>query len=142
MSAETVKAQRQLSAKQAAWLVVKQSTALTVEEQEALTKMRQANAEIEQAYSLAQTFGQLVRERKCQEFDRWIDLAKTTGIRELKSFAAGLLRDKAAVVAALALPWSNGQVEGQVHRLKLVKRQMHGRANFDLLRCRILNDTG
>ena len=43
-----------------------------------------------------------------------------------------------AAQAALALPWSNGQVEGQVNRLKLIKRQMYGRAGFDLLRLRVL----
>jgi transposase len=138
----TARSERQLSAKQVAWLVVKQPTALTVEEQEALAKMCQASAELEQAYSLAQTFGQLVREHKHQEFDHWIESAKATGIRELKGFAAGLLRDQAAVVAALSLPWSNGQVEGHVHRLKLIKRQMYGRASFDLLRRRVLDDTG
>jgi transposase len=142
LPATTAGSERRLSAKQAAWLVVKQPTALTVEEQEALAKMRQANADLEQAYSLAQTFGQLVRERKYQEFDHWIESAKATDIRELKGFAAGLVRDKAAVVAALSLPWSNGQVEGHIHRLKLIKRQMYGRASFDLLRRRMLYDTG
>jgi transposase len=83
-----------------------------------------------------------VQERKYQEFDHWLESAKATGIHELKSFAAGLVRDKAAVVAALSLPWSNGQVEGHIHRLKLIKRQMYGRAGFDLLRRRVLNDTG
>jgi transposase len=52
--------------------------------------------------------------------------------------ATGLERDKAAVLAALQYPWSNGQTEGQVNRLKLLKRQMYGRANFDLLRQRVL----
>ncbi len=51
----------------------------------------------------------------------------------------GVHRDKDAVLAALQLPWSNGMVEGQVHRLKLLKRQMYGRAGFDLLRERVLN---
>jgi transposase len=132
-------AERQLSANQAAWLIIKQPDALTYEEQEALAKMRQVSADIEQAYSLAQTFGQLVQERKYQEFDHGVESAKAMGIRVLKSFAAGLLRDRAAVVAALALPWSNGQVEGQVHRLKLIKRQMYGRASFGLLRRRVLD---
>jgi transposase len=50
-----------------------------------------------------------------------------------------LVRDKDAILAALDLPWSNGQVEGQVHRLKMIKRQMYGRAGFDLLRLRVLN---
>jgi transposase len=58
--------------------------------------------------------------------------------RELRGFAAGLTRDEAAVKAALSLEWSNGQVEGQVNRLKLLKRPMFGRAGFVLLRSRFL----
>jgi transposase len=57
----------------------------------------------------------------------------------LARFATSLERDEAAILAAMRLPWSNGQVEGQVHRLKLIKRQMYGRANFDLLRLRVVN---
>ena len=53
-------------------------------------------------------------------------------------FCDGLRRDEKAVTAAVVLPWSNGQVEGQIHRLKLVKRQMYGRAKFNLLRRRVL----
>lgn len=50
-----------------------------------------------------------------------------------------LRRDQDAIAAALQLPWSNGMVEGQIHRLKLIKRQMYGRASFDLLRLRVLH---
>ncbi len=57
----------------------------------------------------------------------------------MESFAAGLERDIDAVRAALRLPWSQGHVEGQVHRLKLIKRQIYGRAGFELLRLRVLN---
>jgi transposase len=57
---------------------------------------------------------------------------------ELRSFAKGLQDDQAAVQEALRSPWSNGQVEGQVNRLKTLKRQMYGRAKFDLLRKRFL----
>jgi transposase len=131
--------QRRLSPKQAAWLLVKQPDKLSDDEQNALTAMCQASKEIQQAYSLAQSFGQLVRERKHQDFDHWVESAKATEIRELKNFAVGLLRDKAAVLAALTLPLSNGQVEGQINRLKLIKRTMYGRANFDLLRERVLD---
>jgi transposase len=53
-------------------------------------------------------------------------------------FAAGIRRDQAAVLAAVLFQWSNGQVEGQVHRLKLLKRAMYGRASFALLRKRVL----
>jgi transposase len=56
-----------------------------------------------------------------------------------KGFAVHLKRDRAAVEAALTLPWSQGQTEGQINRLKLLKRQMYGRANIDLLRLRVLH---
>ena len=57
---------------------------------------------------------------------------------EFVSFAKGLTADLGAVRAALDYEWSNGQVEGQVHRLKLIKRQMYGRGKLDLLRARVL----
>ena len=59
----------------------------------------------------------------------------------ISSFANGLQRDLTAVSAGLSLPWSNGQVEGQINRLKLIKRSMYGRASFDLLRHRVLVPT-
>lgn len=58
---------------------------------------------------------------------------------DLQGFARGLHADLPAVRAALALPWSNGQTEGQIHRLSALKRQRYGRAGFDLLRIRVLN---
>jgi transposase len=54
------------------------------------------------------------------------------------SFASGVAKDEAADRAAIALPWSNGQTEGQITNLKLVKRQMYGRAKIDLLRARLI----
>ncbi len=68
----------------------------------------------------------------------WLTAVIESKIPELNGFARSLSRDKDAVLAALSLPWSNGQVEGQVNRLKLIKRQMYGRAKFDLLRLRVL----
>lgn len=56
----------------------------------------------------------------------------------IKRFAAGLKADKSPIESALTLPWSNGQAEGQINRLKLIKRQMYGRANLDLLAQRFL----
>jgi transposase len=69
----------------------------------------------------------------------WITSAKATSISELRSFVTGLERDFDAVLAALTLPYSSGAVEGQVNRIKTIKRQMYGRANFDLLRIRVLH---
>jgi transposase len=69
---------------------------------------------------------------------RWLKEAQDSGIAELRSLAVGILRDFDAVRAALTLPYSNGQTEGQVNKLKNIKRQMYGRADFDLLRRRVL----
>ena len=66
----------------------------------------------------------------------WQDAAPAS---PLANFAKYLCRDEEAVLAALQRPWSNGPVEGHVHRLKLIKRAMYGRANFDLLRLRVIN---
>ena len=71
-------------------------------------------------------------------FTRWLDDAATASVSAIVTFAAGLRQDSQAVCAALTTPWSNGQSEGQITKVKLLKRQMYGRANFDLLRRRVL----
>lgn len=71
-------------------------------------------------------------------FDTWLAEARACGVRVVESFAASLEQDGAAVRAGLRLPWSSGQAEGQVNRLKLLKRSMYGRAKLDLLRRRFL----
>jgi transposase len=81
----------------------------------------------------------LVRQRALAELDPWIADCHTSQVPDLSNFAAGLQQDDAAVRAALTLPWSSGQVEGQITRLKLLNRQMYGRAGFDLLRQRVLH---
>lgn len=68
----------------------------------------------------------------------WLEDIAESGIDTLKRFGDSIKGDLAAVTSALCLPWSQGQVEGQVNRLKLIKRQMYGRAKFDLLRKRVL----
>ncbi len=71
-------------------------------------------------------------------FADWLEKVSASQVEELQGFARGLVQDRAAVEAALSSEWSNGQVEGQVNRLKFLKRQMYGRAGFDLLRARVL----
>ncbi|MBV8893825.1 MAG: transposase [Rubrobacter sp.] len=68
----------------------------------------------------------------------WTERAKASGIAELKAFALKLLQDTEAVVAAMVLPYSQGQTEGQINKLKFVKRSMYGRGRFDLFRQRVL----
>ncbi|MCP1545774.1 transposase [Methylorubrum extorquens] len=78
----------------------------------------------------------MLRERRTPDLDAWIDTAARS---LLASFANGLSRDRKAVAGALAEPWPNGQIEGQITRLKLVKRQMFGRAKLALLEARLID---
>ena len=92
-------------------------------------------------YSLVQEFASLLRTRPVDASARlmaWVEQACASTIVELERFASGIQKDIAAVLGAMTSHWSNGQVEGQVTRVKLLKRQMYGRAKFDLLRARIL----
>jgi transposase len=92
---------------------------------------------IARAHGLTHTFLAMVRERQGSDLDAWITAATDRGIDELARFARGLQEDLAAVTAGLMLSWSNGPVEGQITRLKLLKRQGYGRASFALLRQRV-----
>lgn len=80
----------------------------------------------------------MVRERKSEQLRPWMLQAERSDIAELKSFVAGIERDYDAVKEALRLPWSQGQTEGFVNKLKTVKRMLYGRAGFHLLRQRLL----
>src|SRR5690606_36541731 len=84
---------------------------------------------------LAHEFRRMLSERDPQALGPWLEAARQSLLR---SFAHGIHADVAAVRAAIALPWSNGPVEGEVNRLKTIKRQMYGRAGVDLLRQRVL----
>ena len=97
--------------------------------------VRAAAPELAEAAGLAAAFAGMVRDKDGSRLDGWLDAAATSG---LASFARGLRQDLAAVRASLELPWSTSPVEGQINRLKTIKRQMYGRAGFALLRRRVL----
>ncbi len=88
---------------------------------------------------MTQDFATRLRQREGARLDVWIEAAAQSGIDDLTRFALGLRDDYAAVQAGLTLEYSNGQVEGQVTRLKLVRRGMYGRGHFDLLQRRVLS---
>ena len=88
-----------------------------------------------QARILIDRFHAMIRRRTEAELDPWITEAKASLIA---SFATGISNDRAAVHAAITEAWSNGQTEGQITKLKLVKRQMYGRAKIDLLQARLM----
>ena len=80
----------------------------------------------------------MIRSRKANRLDNWLEETKGSLV---SSFAGGVEKDFAAVRNAIISPWSNGQTEGQITRLKLVKRQMYGRAKLDLLQARLIGAT-
>ena len=100
--------------------------------------MQVAEPALARLYRLTQDFIQMVRERRGAALDTWLEAASASGLPALQRFVQGIRQDEAAVRAGLTLPWSSDQVEGQVTRLKLLKRQMYGRAKLDLLRQRVL----
>jgi transposase len=119
------------------WITLKEEQQLDWQKKY-LTRLCEADQEIREAYELVTDFTTMLRERQGERLDAWLEKVEVQGIAELKNFAQGVKRDYDAVKAGLTLEWSNGQTEGQVHRLKLLKRQMYGRGRFDLLRKRVL----
>jgi transposase len=111
---------------------------LDEEQQAARTRMLAADPHMVTVDRLARQFVQLVKERRSHDLDPWLNDVAASSIKALKSFANGIRADLAAVRNALKLSWSNGQTEGQINRLKFIKRQMYGRAKLDLLRKRVL----
>ncbi len=94
-------------------------------QQQELALIRQASPSAEAAYRLAQAFMQMLREQTGHQLDAWLDEAEASHLPEFQSFAKGINQDKSAGLAGLTLPWSAGQVEGHVNRLKLLKRSMY-----------------
>ena len=145
------------SPKQLAWHLTRPRDGLTDEERSAIgltDEERSAIGRIEQdeeaavAAALVRRLAGLVRgcgvggeaavRAPIASFKSWLADALKSGVSAVATFAAGLMQDGAAVKAALTTPWSSGQTEGQVNKLKLLKRQTFGRAKFDLLRRRVL----
>ncbi len=127
------------SSKTATWLFIRDPKQLTTPKQEELELICQRSETARQTYALTQQFMCMLRLRRGQEFETWLSAVEASQIPELRRFAQGLLKDKSAVVAGLTLSSSTGSVEAQVHKLKLVKRSMYGRAKLLLLRQRLLH---
>lgn len=123
------------SGRRAAWLVIAEPDKRDETECAFVEALVGGSAMINQVVALTRDFRRMLRDRQVDQLDHWLAAAKMTPLR---SFAEGLCRDPAAVRAALSSPWSTGPVEGQISRLKTIKRQMNGRAGFDLLRQRVL----
>jgi transposase len=127
------------SPRQIRWLLAQTSDQLTATERHQRLALLAASPETLTMFASYHTFWALVRLQRVRELERWLANAEHSGIEELGAFANGVRRDYSAVAQAISSPWSQGQVEGQITRVKLVKRQMYGRAGFALLRQRVLH---
>jgi transposase len=113
-------------------------SALTAEQTQFVAHLCENTSDVRVVRELALAFRQLMKARVVAALSAWVETAEQCSIAELRTFAIGIRQEYQAVAASLEYPWSNGPVEGQVNRLKTIKRQMYGRANFDLLRARVL----
>jgi transposase len=129
---------RPLTPRRAAWLVLRHAQNRDAEDTERLNRLRLQPGAMAEAITLAEEFAALVRTRDPERLDVWLARAQDSTLPAFQDFAQRLKTDHAAVQAAVRLPWSTGPVEGQINRLKMLKRQMYGRASLDLLHRRFL----
>jgi transposase len=122
-----------LTPRRATWLVLRRETKRTEAEAQQLTQLHAQSPVVAEAIDLAQDFATLVRQRQPERLDPWLKRATTSAVDAVQRFAAGLYEDYEAVKAGVTLPWSTSPVEGHINRLKMLKRQMFGRARLDLL---------
>src|SRR5438477_1417304 len=122
-----------LTPRRATWLVVRRAAKRTEAETQQLLQRHAQAAEVAEAIDLAQDFAILVRQRQPAQLAPWLQRATASAVDAMRRFATGLSEDYEAVKAGVTLPWSSGPVEGHINRLKMLKRQMFGRARLDLL---------
>jgi transposase len=129
---------RGLTVREAVGWLLRQHADLTAEQQTTRTRVCQVHAEIAQTDALLARFRKVFHNRDPRALASWFEAAEQSGVPEVRAFVTKLRQDLPAVEAAVTHPWSQGQVEGHVNRLKLLKRSMYGRAKFDLLKQRAL----
>jgi transposase len=126
------------TAKNVAALFMHREEKLSAEQREYLGRLCASDGALADARRLTQEFAQMVRGLEGEKLDGWLTEAESSEAEVMRKFAAGLEKDLPAVRAGLTESWSTGPVEGFITKLKLLKRQGYGRANFDLLRARAL----
>ncbi|WP_455711435.1 ISL3 family transposase [Streptomyces hirsutus] len=118
--------------------IFSQPETLTEIEQLRLKAVLASCPELDALTGHVRSFAQMLTERRGERLPQWLDAVRQDDLPSLHTLAAGIDRDRDAVIAGLTLPWSSGVVEGHVNRIKMLKRQMFGRAGFALLRKRVL----
>jgi transposase len=127
-----------LTARNATWLIMGRQEKRDNEDKDLIRRLHEQHGELAEAIDLSEGFAEFVHRRQPEGLDGWLERAAKSGLTAFQRFANGLRDDYEAVKAGLTLPWSTGPVEGQINRLKMLKRQMFGRANIDLLKLRVL----
>ncbi|HEY5864904.1 MAG TPA: transposase, partial [Candidatus Tectomicrobia bacterium] len=128
-----------LTVRRAAALILKREENRDAEDTHQIAQLQAQHGEFAEAIALTQDFAQLVRQRQPEQLDPWLECATQSALTALQRFATSLREDYAAVKAGVTLRWSTGPVEGHINRLKMLKRQMFGRAGVDLVRQRMLH---
>lgn len=135
VATEQARSRKCPSLRRTAWLLSREVSEMRASGRSYVKRLLEQSPELEQAREAALSFTRLLGSGDASRLEAWLSLA-AQGV--LRGFASSLRRDLAAVRAAVEIPWSNGQTEGQVNRLKVLKRQMYGRASFVVLRARVL----
>jgi transposase len=132
--------QKNLTPYSATWLILGSSNIdiSESEREELIMSLKTKNPSLKEGIELALNFISLVNQKKSEKLDSWLNQAYNSILSPFNRFAKSLIEDYQAVKAAVTMRWSNGQVEGQINRLKMLKRQMYGRAKLDLLTRRFL----
>ena len=130
---------KQYSPRRLSYLLIKKEDKQTDADKQFFQHLYETAPSIKQATELILELCEMIRKRKGDQFDDWLNRAENSEMTQIVNFAAGIRSDYEAVKNACTIEWSNGQVEGQVNRLKMIKRQMYGRAGFQLLRKRVVH---
>ena len=128
-----------LSPRTVIWLLLKPEARLTDEDRKLNAEIVTLSPTLKRGRELVEEFRRIVRERQEKALNAWMEAVAESELVDFENFVTHLRRDEAAVRAGLTQAWSNGPTEGQVNRLKYLKRQMFGRAKFDLLKARVLH---
>jgi transposase len=127
-----------LTGREAVGLLLRVPEKRNEDQEAAIQALAALQPEIRRMVTLFEWFAHILRNRESEQLEEWMAEAEGTGITDMKGFVAKLRQDWDAALAGLTLSWSQGQTEGQVTKLKLIRRQMYGRGNFDLVRKRLL----
>jgi transposase len=130
---------KKLTARQATRLITSRPDRLDEDGTLKLKDLHTRCPELGDVAACVRSFAQLMAERRGEDLPKWLEQAETTGLQALCSLARGLRQDIDAVTAGLTLEWNSGRVEGNVNRIKRIKRDGYGRAGFDLLRLQALH---